>query len=158
MGSGTPDPHRATEPVEPSLQIFQTHPGIRVSEDRIRSMAEAIGKGENVRWNEVNIVLVDHERLHAMNRDWLDHDYETDVLSFLLDKEAAKQSVIDGEVYVDVETAEERAPEFSTTIEEEILRYVAHGLLHLCGHDDASDEERKTIRRLEDRYLADPQT
>lgn len=154
MGSEKPEPHRAFEPEEPSLHIFQTHPDIRVSEGRIREVATAIEKGEEIRWNEVNIVLVDHARLRGLNREWLEHDHETDVLSFLLDVEAADKGVIDGEVYVDVETAAERAPEFEVGVEEEVLRYVAHGLLHLCGHDDASEEEREAMRRLEDKYVA----
>lgn len=144
---------RSGERQEPSLQIFQTHSNIRVPEERIRTVAAAVEKGEDVRWNEVNIVLVDHARLRELNRVWLEHDDETDVLSFLLNEEAARRDAIDGEVYVDVETAKERAPEFGTTTEDEVLRYVVHGLLHLCGHDDASDDEREAMRRLEDRYL-----
>ena len=49
---------------------------------------------------------------------------------------------VDGEVYVDLDTAAERAPEFGVTMAHEALRYVAHGVLHLCGYDDATEADR----------------
>ena len=85
-----------------------------------------------------------------MNRDHLDHDYPTDVLSFPL----SEGEPVEGEVYVDLDMAAERAPEFSTDFSREAARYVIHGLLHLAGYDDGSDAGRQTMRSLENRYLA----
>ena len=76
-------------------------------------------------------------------------------MSFVLDEDARARGALDGEIYVDLDTAEERAPEFGTTFEAEALRYVAHGVLHLAGHDDATDPQRAAMRVLEDRALAD---
>jgi len=106
-----------------------------------------------VRLRELSVVLADRATVHALNREWLGHDNPTDVVSFPLDEEAAAEGVIEGEVYVDLDTAAERAPEFGGAFEEEALRYVVHGLLHLVGHDDATDADRARMRALEDRYL-----
>ena len=70
----------------------------------------------------------------------------------MLDETA--RGALDGEVYVDLDTAQERAPESSASFANEALRYVAHGTLHLAGHDDARDAQRAAMRRLEDRALA----
>ena len=118
-------------------------------ESRITSIAESVFSGEERAFESLSVVLADHETVLALNREWLDHDWHTDVISFLLE-----EGPIDGEVYVDVETAAERHAEFGTSLTQEVERYVIHGILHLCGYDDTTDEERAHMRSLEDRYLA----
>ena len=135
------------------LTVFQEHASLRLSEPDVRALADRIASGENVSWREVGIILGDHALVHDLNREWLEHDWETDVVSFPLDEEARARGEIEGEVYVDLDTAREVAPEVGATFEHEALRYVAHGLLHLVGYDDATDEERAVMRGLEDRYL-----
>ncbi|MDX1531742.1 MAG: rRNA maturation RNase YbeY, partial [Rhodothermales bacterium] len=111
----------------------------------------AAAEGFTVRY--LGVVLTDHAAVHALNRDFLGHDYETDVVSFPLDEAAVAERVVDGEVYVDLDTAAERAPEFGADFEEEARRYALHGLLHLMGYDDATDAERAAMRAREDRHL-----
>lgn len=141
-------------PPETGLEVATEHDRLGVDEARVRATVEAVCRGENVRVESLSVVLGGHVLVHALNREWLGHDAETDVVSFVLDESARARGGIDGEVYVDLDTAEERAPEFGSTFEAEALRYVAHGLLHLAGHDDATDAQRSAMRALEDRYLA----
>lgn len=136
------------------LEVHVAHASRQLSEDRVRAVVEAVCEGEGVRIASLGVVLGDHALVHDLNREWLGHDYETDVVSFVLDEEAQTRGEVDGEVYVDLDTAAERAPEFGVTPEHEALRYVVHGVLHLVGHDDATDAERDAMRALEDRYLA----
>ncbi len=136
------------------LEIHLAHASRQLDERRVRAVVEAVCAGEAVEVASLGIVLADHRQVHDLNREWLGHDYETDVVSFVLDEGAQARGVIDGEVYVDLDTAAERAPEFGVTPEHEALRYVAHGVLHLAGHDDATDAQREAMRALEDRYLA----
>ena len=145
-----------TDPLssEPGLSVFYEHPSRALREADVRVAAARLEAGERVRLREVNVVLAGRELVHEINRTWLGHDWPTDVVSFPLDAEAQADGVIDGEVYVDLDMAAERAEEFGATPEGEALRYVVHGLLHLCGHDDATDDERAAMRALEDRYLA----
>ena len=135
------------------LEILLAHPSRRLDEARVRAVVDAVCDGEGVTVASLNVVLGDHRLVHDLNREWLGHDYETDVVSFVLDEEAQARGMLDGEVYVDLDTAAERAPEFGVTPEHEALRYVAHGVLHLAGHDDATDAQRDAMRALEDRYL-----
>lgn len=142
---GWVNPDDSAEP----LTVHADHAERSLSEDLVRRVAEAVAEMESVTYREVGIVLADHDAVRAVNREWLDHDWETDVVSFCLDEAAARGEVIEGEVYVDLDTAAERAPEFGVSFEQEALRYVAHGLLHLTGYDDAAPEQRKRMRTLE---------
>lgn len=133
------------------IAIYQQHPTHALDEARLRRVVEAVLEGEGVTPAEVTVVLADHETVHALNRDYLAHDYVTDVLSFSLSDGTSPE--IEGEVYVDLDTAMERHAEFDTTFEEEAVRYVIHGLLHLVGHDDATPPERQAMHAREDEYL-----
>lgn len=149
MTAGAPD-----DAPPGGVEVHHAHPTRRLDEDAVRAVVSAVCAGEGVAPESVGIVLADHATVHELNREWLGHDYETDVVSFVLDEDARARGALDGEVYVDLDTAAERAPDFGATMEAEALRYVAHGLLHLAGHDDATDAERAAMRALEDRYLA----
>ena len=136
---------------DPTLLIEHTHPTLRLDEDALRRLVACVLAGEARPARYLGIILADHQTVHDLNRDYLSHDYRTDVLSFSLADDPA--GPLDGEVYVDLDTAAERHDDFGATFEEEARRYVVHGLLHLLGHDDATDDARAAMRRLEDHYL-----
>ena len=136
-----------------AVVIHQAHPEHRLSEKLIGEAVTRAVEGEGFVIQELSIVLADHPAVHELNHEWLGHDYETDVVSFPLNEEALADRRIDGEIYVDLDTAAERAPDFGASFEGEALRYVLHGLLHLMGHDDTTEEQRAAMRALEDRYL-----
>lgn len=135
------------------IEVHAAHPDRQLAEADVRAVVEAACEGEGFTVRELSVVLGDRPLVHDLNREWLGHDDETDVVSFPLDEGAVGRREVDGEVYVDLDTAAERAPEFGTTAEREALRYVVHGLLHLMGYGDATDAEREGMRALEDRYL-----
>ena len=147
MGDGRP----ATD--DGSIAVHQVHPTLRLDEAAVYAAVRRVLDGEGFVVTDLSIVLTDHGTVRALNRKWLGHDFDTDVVSFPLDEGAAACHEVDGEVYVDLDTAAERAPEFGAAFEEEALRYVVHGLLHLLGYDDTTDAERATMHRLEDLYL-----
>ncbi len=120
------------------------------TEARVRSLVDTLFKDQGLAWASIGVVLTDHQAVLDLNIQWLEHDYHTDVLSFLLEEDP---TALEGEVYVDIETARERHVEFSTSALQEIERYIVHGLLHLAGYDDSTDEEKEIMRQLEDQYL-----
>lgn len=142
------------EAVPPGLEVHLAHPNRQLEQTRVEAVVDAVCEGEGVHIASLSVVLADRETVWTINRDWLQHDYPTDVVSFVLDEEAQARGEIDGEIYVDLDMAAERAGEFGATPEHEALRYVVHGLLHLIGYDDATEMERAAMRELEDRYLA----
>jgi probable rRNA maturation factor len=100
----------------------------------------------------ISIAIVDDTTIHRLNRQYLQHDYPTDVLSFLLDSQP-EQGRIDGEVIVSDETARRQAPQYGWSADEERLLYIVHGTLHLAGLDDATDALRAEMQNAEDQYL-----
>ena len=150
-------PHRAVAfyEVNPeanaNLLIAHTHPTLRLDEAALRRLILCVVEAEARTVHYLGIILADHETVLDLNRAYLAHDYLTDVLSFPLGE--ADDDAIDGEIYVDLDTAAERHEAFASSFEDEARRYVVHGLLHLMGYDDATPAEQNTMRRLEDRYL-----
>jgi probable rRNA maturation factor len=98
----------------------------------------------------ISLAVVDDPTIHALNRQFLHHDWPTDVLSFVLD---ANQSHLNGEVVLSADTAAAAAAEVGWTPADEQLLYVIHGMLHLVGLDDRSEADAARMRAAERYYL-----
>ena len=97
---------------------------------------------------EISVAIVSDERIHEINRQFLNHDYPTDVITFELGTNPATDN-FQAEIVVSAETAMQIAEEVDTTLEMELILYVIHGSLHLTGLDDHSDEDRIEMRKNE---------
>lgn len=142
-----------------SLQI--QHPELTLDPHLCRRVLSHVADGEGVRIESLTVVLSDHQTVHDLNRRYLGHNYVTDVLAFDYSESAsdpdAAGDAVDGEIYVDLDTAHERHAEFGVGFQHEALRYLIHGMLHLLGHADTSSDEKQEMRTLEDRYLEEMQ-
>lgn len=148
------EPARRSEP--PAIAIEQDHPTRRLDADALRRLARHVAEAEGRAVAFLSIVLAGHNLVRRLNRTHLSHNYVTDVLAFPLgDTDETGSGPIDGEIYVDLDTAAERCGEFGASFEEEARRYVVHGLLHLAGHDDTTPDGKAAMHALEDRYLAE---
>lgn len=127
----------------------QTH--LEVRTERLQEVVERVLCEEGFERGEVSIAVVDDAAIHRVNRDFLGHDYPTDVVSFALGHESR---AIDGELVVSAETAVREAVSHGWSAEDELLLYVVHGVLHLCGYDDLTDEARPIMRNRERQLLA----
>lgn len=87
-----------------------------------------------------------------MNIEFLGHDYFTDIITF--DDSRLKEGWIAGDIFIDVETVADNARIYGTTARREMLRVVAHGVLHLCGQKDKTPRTERQMHAKEDRYLA----
>ena len=142
-----------------SLSIEQPHSSRHLDEAGLRQAIRHVLAEEGARLVHLSVVLTGHDTVRRLNESYLEHDYNTDVLSFSLrsPQDAAPadgdEDVVEGEVYVDLDTAAERHEEFDTSFEREAYRYVIHGVLHLVGYDDATEAGQETMRQKEDQYL-----
>lgn len=134
-----------------SIEIANQQTDVDVDAGRICRAAEAILRDARVTEVQLSIAIVDDPTIHELNRRYLEHDYPTDVLSFLLEREGEH---LEGEVIASAQTAARTAPRYSWRAEDELLLYVIHGTLHLVGHDDSTTDQRTAMRRLERQYLA----
>jgi rRNA maturation RNase YbeY len=83
-----------------------------------------------------------------LNKQYLQHDYATDVITFPLDEQP-----LYGEIYVSLETARRQANEYGVTVVNELCRLAVHGALHLLGYDDATLEDRAAMHKLESKFI-----
>lgn len=117
---------------------------------------------EKVRSAVISISIVDNPTIHKLNRQHLQHDYPTDVISFQLDwhhddlqqpsitpSGRSADASIEGEVIVSSDYAAASASEIGWSTENELTLYIVHGLLHICGYDDLSDDEKRIMRLRE---------
>ncbi len=105
----------------------------------------------------VSLVLTDDERIRILNRDFLETDRPTDVLSFPLadpgDLADRSRDLFLGEIYISVETARAQAKAARRPFPREVAHLLIHGLLHLIGYDHANPAERRRMRAIESRLL-----
>ena len=118
---------------------------------RLRDIARAVLEGEDVKEYEISLAFVDNTTIHRLNKQYLDHDEPTDVLSFPYSAANAKK--LEGELIIGVEIAQAQATERGHDVQAELALYVIHGLLHLCGYDDKSAGAEKEMRAREQHYL-----
>lgn len=103
---------------------------------------------ESVDAAQIDIAVVDDRRIHEVNREFLGHDYPTDVISFCYESDP-----LEGELIVSVERACAVAGEERTDWRAELAWYVVHGTLHVIGYDDGTEPDRRTMRARERRVM-----
>ncbi len=102
---------------------------------------------------ELAIHLVGTREMAKVNWDFLQHEGSTDVITFDHSESGEGLVGLHGELFICVDDAVKQAQEFRTTWQSELARYVIHGLLHLCGHDDLKPEPRRKMKREENRLV-----
>lgn len=101
--------------------------------------------------DELTFSLVDDNTIHEINREYLKHDYPTDIITFNYSEK--NQIFIDGEVLISYETALLNAKKYDVTLENEITRLIIHGVLHLLGFDDNNPSKKRVMKNKENALL-----
>ena len=135
----------------PEITINNTQGHLKIDPEALRGLAGRVLLGEGVSQAEISIVLVDDRAIHALNDRHLGHNWPTDVITFPLSEPG--EMPLAGELVVSAEMAAATARQAGTDPDAELALYVVHGLLHLCGYDDQTPEDRTRIRRREDEIL-----
>lgn len=127
---------------------------LAINPDRLVAAVTAVLRSERVTAAEVSVAVVDSDTMIRLNTEYLSHEYDTDVLSFLLEEHSAgKDRRLEGEVILSASVALAQAARFDWSPEDELLLYTVHGTLHLCGYDDQSAEDRDVMRTREQEVL-----
>lgn len=140
------------EPPEPSLevQIANQQSSLVVDESQLEAAVQAIIRDSDSYAGTVSIAIVDDPTIHEINRQYLEHDYPTDVLSFVLED---RPPYLEGELVVSTDTAISNAADYEWSPASELLLYVIHGTLHLVGYRDKDADDILAMRQAEDNYL-----
>jgi probable rRNA maturation factor len=133
-----------------SIKIFYNETKFRFSGWRIaKTVFEEVIKNENKVLGDLNVIMTNDKSLREINIEFLQHDYTTDVIAFNYNV----GKVINGEIYISIDTVKSNANKYQVALKEEVSRVIIHGLLHLLGFDDKNDKDRKKMKNLEDFWL-----
>lgn len=116
----------------------------------LKSFIEKSVKKEGLSIESLNYVFCSDKYLLEINKQFLDHNYYTDIISFDL-SEVPGQLI--GEVYISVDRVKDNAKTHRATFSEELLRVIFHGALHFCGYKDKKPADAKKMRQMEDLWL-----
>ncbi len=121
--------------------------------NKIKSWLKNVASGYGFSAGDLNYVFCDDEYLLQMNRQYLGHDYYTDIITFDSREDACSKR-LDGDIFISVDTVRANGEEYGEGFEREIMRVIAHGLLHLIGFDDHTASQQKKMREAENTALA----
>lgn len=130
-------------------------------ENYLKKAYEEVAKIHNLANNvEVDVNIIDDERIHELNRVYRNVDRSTDVLSFALDEDGGEPKLLDekgvhllGDVLISAQTAQRQADEFGHGLNREITYLAVHGFLHLLGYDHMTENDKKIMRNKEEEVL-----
>lgn len=125
----------------------------QVDRARLKKAVRHVLQEAGIQSAEVSIAVVNDERMQELNRQYLQHDFPTDVLSFLLDSDPEQHS-LEGQLIVSADYAAREALRYGWSAGDELLLYVLHGCLHLVGHDDTTPAAKQAMRQAESHHLA----
>lgn len=117
----------------------------RLTSAWVKAVAETYGK----RVGEVAYIFCDDEKILEVNREYLEHDYYTDIITF----DYSEGNRIAGDLFISLDTVASNAELFGRPYEEELHRVIIHGILHLCGIKDKEPGEREQMEQAENQAL-----
>lgn len=134
----------------PSIQFNFLHPVNLRERTKLKRFLVSIFKKEKKQLGELQYIFCSDHYLLKINRQYLNHDFYTDIITFDLSE---KGQLINAEVYISVDRVRENAREFGSSLRQELHRVMFHGALHLCGYKDKKPKDAQVMRQMEDKWL-----
>ena len=131
------------------IQFFFENTEKITIESTLAAWLEDIILTEGKKPGDINYIFCDDEYLLQVNKEYLQHDYYTDIITF----DYVKGKTISGDIFVSLPRILDNASTLSQNFESEFNRVLAHGILHLCGYKDKTEEEQTQMRAKEDFYI-----
>lgn len=124
-------------------------PPLLLNTDSICAWIGDVLQKENKQIGSLEYLFCSDEYLLEMNKQFLNHDYYTDIITF----DYTEEDLVSGEMYISWERVVDNSKTFSVSEESELLRVIVHGVLHLCGYKDKKEDEKKEMREKENYFL-----
>ena len=121
---------------------------IDLDQESIRGLLELVLYDNKHQTAEINIIITDDDSLRLMKKEYFDQDVYTDIIAFNIDEDP-----FEGELYISHDRVSDNAKKFDQTFEGELKRILIHGMLHLCGFDDQTKEDKLKMTSMEENYL-----
>ncbi len=119
-----------------------------VNEISLSSWVEKTIETEGATLSAVSYIFCSDDYLHQMNVEYLNHDTLTDVITF-----PYNDNPIEGDIFISIDRVKDNAQDLNIAFNDELHRVMIHGVLHLCGYSDETDEQEAEMRQKEDEYL-----
>jgi len=133
-----------------SIKIFYDETNFRLKGWRkVKKLIQEVIAKELKISDDLNFIITNDKNLRKINIQFLEHDYNTDVITFNYNN----GSVINGEIYISLETVKKNGNNYNVSLNNELLRVLIHGVLHLVGYDDKTEEQKIIIHEMEDLWL-----
>ena len=129
---------------------FEAIKPVKFKKNAVKNWVSYLVKNEQRKTGIINIVLCSDEYLLEMNKKYLQHDYYTDIITF----DYVEGEVISGDLFISVDRVKENADNFKNLFLNELMRVIFHGVLHLVGFKDKTEEEQAKMREKENFYLS----
>jgi len=140
-----------------SLKIISKQKTVSVDRKTVRALVAAILDEHDVSGADLTITFASDPYVHELNRDYRGIDKPTDVLSFVMQEGEGEldegEELVLGDIVISVDRAAVQSRRFKRTVDREMLKLVAHGVLHLLGYDHPSEKRRLEMRRIENRHV-----
>jgi rRNA maturation RNase YbeY len=136
---------------ESAIHFFKENISFRFQKkDEIIRWLTSILKKDNHHALNINIIFCNDKYLRSINKKYLQHDYNTDILTFDNTTVAKKT---EGDIFISIDTVKKNSKRYSVSFDDELHRVMAHGILHLLGYKDSSAKEKMKMRQLENFWL-----
>ena len=122
----------------------------QINEDETSAWICRVADSYGKHIGEIAYIFCSDKKILEVNNQYLHHDYYTDIITF----DYCVGNVISGDLFISVDSVRENSMYFKTKFEDELDRVIVHGLLHLIGYDDHTDEQQELMRRKENYYLS----
>ena len=129
--------------------FFEETDEFDVNDLNVEKNIETVLANENRTLGEVNYIFCSDDYLLNINKQYLNHDYYTDVISF----DYSEDGIISGDIFISVDTVKDNAKEYEVEFKKELARVMVHGVLHFIGYKDKTEEDAKLMRQKENQYL-----
>ena len=126
----------------------------KIKKSEIHNLVAVLKKDLDFKIESLSINFLTEEQIIPINKSYLGHNYSTDIITF---NYSGENYTLDGEIFISLDDASYFAEKYDVELENEILRLVIHGFLHLVGYDDKNAKDKRKMKRLEnklvDKYL-----
>ncbi len=120
-----------------------------LEQDRLKDWIHSVAAYYGKRVGTIHYIFCDDERILEANRQFLQHDYYTDVITF----DYSEGDMLSGDIFISVDTVRSNAEQIGVSFDEELRRIIIHGVLHLTGQEDKSEEAHAEMTRKEEHAL-----
>ncbi|MDD2298264.1 MAG: rRNA maturation RNase YbeY [Fermentimonas sp.] len=120
-----------------------------IKKRRISEWIKAVAGSYSKTVGEIAYLFCNDDKILEVNRLYLKHDFYTDIITF----DYSEEDKISGDIFISLDTVRSNSQKYTTDYQEELYRVIIHGILHLCGLDDGSEDEKKSMREAENSAL-----